>query len=226
MSDKQLILVVEDEPELAKLVEEYLQAANYQCKVILDGLEAEQWLNENEPDLIILDIMLPGKDGISLCKDIRGKRNTPIIMATAKVEEIDRLIGLELGADDYLCKPYSPRELVARTKAVLRRANSEAIEGEPLLIDPETHSVKFGKQSISLTAIELRLLEFLHKEPGKIFSRQQLMDNIYNDYRIVSDRTVDSHVKKLRKKIHEVDPSLELIHSIYGVGYKFEYPHD
>lgn len=220
------ILIVEDEPDLAKLIEEYIESAGFTAHTIHNGLVAEQWLKENNADLIILDLMLPGKDGISLFKDIRATKNTPIIMATAKVEEIDRLIGLEIGADDYLCKPYSPRELVARVKAVLRRSNAEDEANDNLRINADTHSVHINNVAVSLTAIELRLLEFLHNEPGKIYSRQQLMDNIYNDYRIVSDRTVDSHIKKLRKKIHDAAPGLELIHSIYGIGYKFEYQND
>lgn len=220
------VLIVEDEPNLASLLEDYLHAANLDSQVILDGLEAQRWLEQNTCDFIILDLMLPGLDGVSLCRWIRQSSQVPIMMATAKVEEIDRLLGLEIGADDYLCKPYSPREVVARVKAILRRSemqSSDNIELKTVKIDLDRLSVDIGGTKVLLTAIEMRLFELLFKDPGKIFSRQYIMDNIYNDYRIVSDRTVDSHIKKMRRKLHDADPDVMLIHSIYGAGYKYEY---
>jgi len=171
--------------------------------------------------------MLPGKGGLDICKDIRKHNQTPIIITTAKVEEIDRLVGLELGADDYICKPYSPREVIARIKTVLRRTEINDSEQDntstpAITIDMDKLQLVVNQSAIELTKIELNLFRLLYDEPGKIFSRQSILDNIYHDYRIVSDRTVDSHIKKLRKKLHEGLPSSDLIKSIYGVGYKFE----
>lgn len=220
------ILIVEDEPDLSALLDEYLVSAGYTTTAIMNGDEANTWLKKNQTDLILLDLMLPGMDGINICKEFRKFSNIPIIMLTAKVEEIDRLVGLELGADDYICKPYSPREVVARTKAVLRRSNSkheDTHDSESTFsIDKDSLSVSLNKKQIKLTSIEISLLSLLHGQPGRIFSRQYIMDHIYSDYRVVSDRTVDSHIKKLRKKLHEVEPTLDLIHSIYGAGYRFE----
>jgi two-component system response regulator BaeR len=186
--------------------------------------------------LILLDLMLPGTDGLSLCRQLRSGppeiAGTPIIMTTARVEEIDRLLGLELGADDYLCKPYSPRELVARVKAVLRRslAPRQGLEDEgsrgsvagPLELVPDKLRVRAEGREVTLTAVEFALLETLTRSPGRIYSRERLMDAIYPDQRIVSDRTIDSHVKKLRRRLDELLPGRELVHSVYGVGYRFE----
>jgi two-component system response regulator BaeR len=221
------ILIVEDEPDLARVLQEYLRSAGFQTHILSNGTEAEAWVKTENPNLIILDLMLPGKNGIDICKDIRMHSLIPIIITTAKVEEIDRLLGLELGADDYICKPYSPREVVARVKTVLRRFNSGSVkesDSKTLLIDIDTDKLhlNIGDASIELTQIELNLFRLLYSEPGRIFSRQHILDNIYHDYRIVSDRTVDSHIKKLRKKLHDALPQYELIRSIYGVGYKFE----
>lgn len=220
-----VILIVEDEPELAKLLEEYLAAAGFQSLVIANGIEADNWLQTNTPLLILLDIMLPGRDGMDICKNFRRRSQVPVIMVTAKVEEIDRLLGLELGADDYICKPYSPREVVARVKAVLRRYElnqSDTPPSNPVILDEHSHGVTLNGQTITLTSIEFRLLKILHDNPGRIFSRQHLMDNIYTDYRVVSDRTVDSHIKKMRKKLQVAYPDAEIIRSVYGAGYKYE----
>jgi len=221
------ILIVEDEPDLAQLMQDYLMAADYTCHILYRGDEVESWLESNAADLILLDLMLPGKNGIDICKDIRGggkNATIPIIMATAKVEEIDRLLGLELGADDYVCKPFSPREIVARVKAVLRRLqNPTAAHSDPgVLLNEDNQQVTINGQTTELTTIEFSLFKLLYNEPGKIFSRQFIMDNIYSDYRVVSDRTVDSHVKKLRKKLQDLAPDQDLIHSVYGAGYKYE----
>lgn len=226
---KSQILIVEDEPDLASLLGQYLENAGFDVKIIADGLIADSWIRQNKPDLIVLDLMLPGKSGLDICKDLRTSDATPIIMTTAKVEEIDRLLGLELGADDYICKPYSPREVVARVKTVLRRfyqTETEKLESDSIVkIDHDRLIITINSRDIELTPIEMNLFCLLFESPGKIFSRQLILENIYSDYRIVSDRTVDSHIKKLRKKIHEILPEHDIIKSIYGVGYKYEpYP--
>jgi two-component system response regulator BaeR len=219
----QQILIVEDEPQLAHLLEDYLEQSGYRTAIIHDGSQVTQSIRGQEPDLVLLDVMLPGVDGLTLCREIREFSHIPVIMVTARVEEGDRLRGLELGADDYICKPFSPRELVARVKAVLRRSTEGFGSIPPTLkIDETRFRAELHGKDLDLTAVEFQLLKILSSDPGRIFSRSQLMDQIYNDHRIVSDRTIDSHVKKLRKKIASVSPDEELIHSIYGVGYKFE----
>ncbi len=225
MSKRQqkLVIIVEDEPQLSALMSEYLQQADYATDIIDNGLQVVSAVKEFQPALILLDLMLPGKDGMSICRDIRSFSKVPIIMVTARVEEIDRLLGLELGADDYICKPFSPREVVARVKTVLRRSDDDnALFTKDIQLDEATYKVAIRGQSMELTAVEFQLMKILLSEPGRIFSRNQLMDGIYHDHRIVSDRTVDSHIKKLRKKIGRLDPVHEYIHSVYGVGYKYE----
>lgn len=225
---KPLILIVEDEVRLAALVADYLMAAGFRTHIIGDGSEVLEWVSDQAPDLILLDLMLPGKDGLSLCRELRARGQVPIIMTTARVEEVDRLLGLELGADDYICKPYSPRELVARVRAVLRRSQpaTQASDGgagrSPIELLADQLRVRAGDREIALTAVEFALLATLHQAPGRIFSRERLMDRIYQDHRIVSDRTIDSHVKKLRRRLAELLPERELIHSVYGVGYRYE----
>lgn len=224
-----LICIVEDEPELAQLVDDYLQAGGFATLQFHRGDDADAWLSEHRADLILLDLMLPGLDGLDVCKAQRARSATPIIMMTAKVQEIDRLLGLELGADDYVCKPFSPRELVARVKAVLRRSHSNPLQppdGSPpaVLLDEHAQRVTLFGKAIELTAIEFKLFSLLFSHPGRIFSRQYILDNIYQDYRVVSDRTVDSHIKKLRKKLDSPEISTDLIRSVYGSGYKYEAP--
>ena len=222
--DKPMILIVEDEPKLAQILKDYLVQSGFDTHHIENGLEVENWVSEHNPALILLDLMLPGKGGIDICKGVRGFSHVPIIMITAQVEEVDRLLGLELGADDYICKPYSPREVVARVIAVLRRSQplgqnhiSKAIE-----LDELRFKAIIKGQELVLTPVEFQLLNILFNGQGRIYSREQLMDHIYQDNRVVSDRTIDSHIKKLRKRIAEVLPDTEIIHSVYGVGYKFE----
>ena len=220
----QNILIVEDEPKLASLLSDYLQQSGFDTEKIGDGLAVEGWVKDNRPDLILLDLMLPCKDGIEICKAIRGFSGVPIIMVTARVEEVDRLLGLELGADDYICKPFSPREVVARVKAVLRRqqgaATSPLMQG--IVLDESRYKASIAGHELILTAVEFQLLNILFTGQGRIYSREQLMDHIYSDNRVVSDRTIDSHIKKLRKRISEAVPDKEIIHSVYGVGYKLE----
>jgi two-component system, OmpR family, response regulator BaeR len=221
----QSILIVEDEEKLAALLGEYLKQSGFDSDWIAEGHAVVARVREQLPDLILLDLMLPGRDGLEICKEIRSFSAVPIIMITARVEEIDRLLGLELGADDYICKPFSPREVVARVKTVLRRAGDHQTPATGgLTLDPERFRAELHGQELELTAVEFKLLHFLFQNAGRIYSRSQLMDRIYSDQRIVSDRTIDSHIKKLRKKISAADPDQELIHSIYGVGYKFEAP--
>lgn len=229
-SNQQTVLIVEDEEKLAQLLSDYLSFNQYNTHSIDHGDEVISWLKANPVDAILLDLMLPGKDGLTLCKEIRQFSETPILITTAKVEEIDRLLGLELGADDYICKPYSPREVVARVKAVLRRSTSISTSAsstqtdieEPFSIDESRLSISFIDQTLIFTAIEFQLLQKLAIEPGRIYSRSQLMDTMYNDHRIVSERTIDSHIKKLRKKLADHYPQHDFIHSIYGAGYRFD----
>jgi len=220
----QHVLIVEDETKIASLLNDYLTQSGFETAVIHDGSEVEDWLENNSTSIMLLDLMLPGKAGIDICKDVRKDSSLPIIMITAKVEEIDRLLGLELGADDYICKPFSPREVVARVKTVLRRTEtSENLSEKGLVLDQNTYKATIDGQNLNLTAVEFQLLKVLSDQPGRIFSRSVLVDKIYNDGRVVSDRTIDSHIKKLRKKIAEQLPDVELIHSLYAVGYKFEW---
>jgi len=217
------ILIVEDEPKLASLVADYLKASGYEPHCIENGLEVVSWVRSNQPDLIVLDLMLPGRGGLEICKEIRTFSDLPIIMVTARVEEVDRLIGLEAGADDYLCKPFSVRELVARVKALLRRPRTEGFsKNSSLVIDEESHKVSLDGKDIDLTPVEFRLLAALAAEPGRVFSRDGLLEKLYADHRVVTDRTVDAHVKNLRRKLEEIRPGSDLVRSIYGVGYKLE----
>ena len=219
------ILIVEDEIKLANLMSDFLTSHHYQTHLIHHGDEVLSWLKSNKPSVILLDIMLPGQSGIELCKAIRKFSNVPIIMVSAKVEEIDRLLGLELGADDYICKPFSYAELVARVKAILRRVNTTK---EPLnnamTLDESTYSVNYKNSSIELTNFEFQLFKPLYSNPNRIYSRDSLMDTMYADQRIVSHRTIDSHIKKLRKKLDEVTQTDSVIQSVYGVGYRFVHP--
>jgi two-component system, OmpR family, response regulator BaeR len=217
------ILLVEDEPKLASLVGDYLQAAGYAWHWVADGRDAVAAAKTEDPDLILLDLMLPGRDGLDICRELRGFSDVPIIMLTARVEEIDRLLGLELGADDYMCKPFSPREVVARVKAILRRARAGTEHNHASLrINEDTHSAVFHGTALELTPVEFRLLKTLAASPGRVFSRDRLLDNLYLDHRVVTDRTVDSHIKNLRRKLEQAAPGQEPIRSIYGVGYKLE----
>lgn len=226
-----MILVVEDEPKIAALLDEYLRGpGGYTTQLLQHGDEVMPWLEQNTADLVILDLMLPGKDGLELCRFIRRTSDLPIIMLTARAEEIDRLLGLELGADDYICKPFSPREVVARVRAVLRRANLKAdradiirtptLQESGLRIDPERYQAWLGGTELKLTPVEFSLLRSLTAQPGRVFSRDQLMNEMYSDYRVVTDRAVDSHIKNLRRKLQAAAPDTDLIESVYGVGYR------
>ena len=223
MNPSPTILVVEDEPKLAALVADYLKAASYEAHCLENGLEVVPWVKRHAPDLMVLDLMLPGRGGLDICREVRAFSDLPIIMVTARVEEVDRLIGLEAGADDYLCKPFSVRELVARVKALLRRPRSAALPKEsPLVLDESRHAALLDGKALDLTPVEFRLLAALAAAPGRVFSRDALLEKLYADHRVVTDRTVDAHVKNLRRKIDEIRPGADLVRSIYGVGYKLE----
>lgn len=222
MTSKTHILVVEDEPKLASLVRDYLVAGGFEASILEQGVGAVEWIREHQPAAILLDINLPGLDGLSICREVRAFSDVPILLVTARVEEIDRLLGLELGADDYICKPFSPREVVARVRAVLRRSNPATARPSPAVeLDEDRFEARIHGQALNLTPVEFRLLGKLASQPGRVFSRDQLIGALYADHRVVSDRTVDSHVKNLRRKLSDLgyDP----ISAVYGVGYRFEW---
>lgn len=229
MTEKPHIIVIEDETTLAGVIKDYLVDADMKVTLLHDGTAAVQTILGVQPDLVVLDIMLPGKDGITICREVRAQSEVPIIMETAKVDEIDRLLGLELGADDYLCKPFSPRELVARVKAVLRRTRvvgsneaSDTSENDRLQLDEEKWLTKLDGTSINLTRREFQLLLVLQKSAGRVYSRAQLLDAVFHDDADVFDRTIDSHIKNLRQKLKQVASDFDPIRSVYGVGYAYE----
>lgn len=215
------IYIVEDEHELAGLVADYVRTAGFTPTVFADGGVALQALRKHTPALVVLDLMLPGLDGLSVCRAVRGFSDVPVVMVTARVEEIDRLLGLEAGADDYVCKPFSPRELVARIKAILRRTGHNA-QASPVAIDEAAHRAEIHGKPLDLTPTEFALLAALARRPGQVFSRAQLLDLAFGDSMDVTDRAIDSHIKNLRRKIEAVAPGAEPIHSIYGLGYRFD----
>ncbi|WP_085677627.1 MULTISPECIES: response regulator [unclassified Pseudomonas] len=216
------ILLVEDEPKLAALVGDYLRAGGHRVDHLDDGLAVIPAIRQGQYDLILLDLMLPGRDGLDICRELRGFSQMPLIMMTARVDEIDRLLGLELGADDYICKPFSPRELVARVKAVLRRSGQQA-PSLGLELDARAFQARYKGVALDLTPVEFRMLAALAARPGQVLSRDQLMNHIYQDHRVVADRTVDSHVKNLRRKLTAVTPGHDPLRSVYGVGYSLEF---
>jgi len=218
------ILIVEDENKIAELLRDYLTAAGFKASCHNRGGHVAGFVKKNPPALILLDILLPDMDGKEICRDIRKFSNIPIIMITAKVEEVDRLIGLELGADDYICKPFSPREVVARVKAVLRRAGGTAaapklVVGD-LSLDETGHRASVGDDILGLTPSEFSLLKVLMTHPDRVFTRAELLDKVLGYQFEGYDRTIDTHIKNLRKKIAEKLPDREIICTVYGVGYK------
>jgi two-component system response regulator BaeR len=218
------ILVVEDEVKIADLLKDYLGKAGFRVSCLARGDETLRKIRSLSPALVLLDLLLPGVDGLTICREIRKFSNVPIIMVTAKVEEVDRLLGLELGADDYICKPFSPREVVARVRAVLRRARPaeapQRLIAGPIMLDENTRQVTIYDAPLSLTPSEFSLLNVLIAHPERVFSRSELLDRVQG-YRFEGyDRTIDSHVKNLRKKIAQRLPDQDVILTIYGVGYK------
>lgn len=224
MFKKNRILIIEDEPALASIIQDYLEQANMTADILYEGSDAVATILATQPDLVVLDIMLPGKDGLQICREVRAHSNVPIILETARVEEIDRLLGLELGADDYLCKPFSPRELVARIKAVLRRTSAPQAGPEDttkLTLDVHRWQAHLLGQPLGLTRREFQLLQVLHNRPGRVFSRSQLLDLVFPDDSAVIDRTIDSHIKNIRMKVKAIAPDFNPIRSLYGVGYAY-----
>ncbi len=218
------ILLVEDEIKIAEVLKDYLVSAGYRVSCLDRGDLVLPYVKQSRPSLILLDIMIPGMNGLDVCRTIRQFSNVPIIMVTAKVEEIDRLLGLELGADDYICKPFSPREVVARVKAVLRRASSadvsRTLTAAELVIIEETRQALAGGNELKLTPCEYSLLKMLMNRPDRIFSRNELINAVQGYDFEGYDRTIDSHIKNLRKKIAKCLPDKEIISTIYGVGYR------
>jgi two-component system alkaline phosphatase synthesis response regulator PhoP len=221
------ILVVDDDPAIVKLVRAYLEQAGYQVLVAYDGNKALHIARHDKPDLVVLDLMLPEMDGWDVCRALRKESEVPVIMLTARVEESDKLVGLELGADDYVTKPFSPRELVARVRTVLRRAQGmpprpERMSAGDIVIDLARHSVEVGGEPRDLTPTEFDLLATLMEDPGRAFTRLQLLESAqgyaYEGY----ERTIDVHIKNLRQKIEEDSGSPRYIKTVYGIGYKFE----
>lgn len=220
----QHILIVEDEERIAEVLKSYLEKADFSVTCIGNGDQVITFVKGHSPDLILLDIMLPGLDGMEVCRAVRKFSDIPILMITARGEELDRILGLELGADDYICKPFSPREVVARVKAVLRRMHPKNDDkkftvGE-LELNLETHQVTIKGQELKLTPIEFGLLKALIEHPNRVFSRNQLINKVQGYTFEGYDRTVDTHIKNLRKKISDMMPDKEIISSVYGVGYR------
>jgi two-component system, OmpR family, response regulator BaeR len=219
------VLVVEDDATIVQLLLDYLRNEGFEATSYENGQEALDAIVRTQPSLVILDIALPGLDGISVCREIRKFSDLPILMLTARIDEVDRLLGLNTGADDYVCKPFSPREVMARVRALMRRVEGK-VTGSPQLwqIDDEALRISWRSQTLPLTALEFRMLRLLLSQPGRVFSRAQLLDCAHADLRDVSDRAVDSHVKNLRRKIEAREPGVNYIASIYGVGYRFDPP--
>jgi DNA-binding response OmpR family regulator len=222
------ILVVEDERMVAEVVERYLRRDGYDVSVVHDGVEACEAYEKALPDLVVLDLMLPKMDGMEVCRRIRSAGDTPIIMLTARAEELDKLLGLGLGADDYVTKPFSPRELVARVRTVLRRAgrtpvaNSDILRYGELRIDRRGRSVENGGRRVDLTAREFDLFYYLASHPGQVFSREQLMDAVW-DYTYAGDaETVTVHMRRLRTKVETDASRPRFLKTVWGVGYKFD----
>jgi two-component system response regulator BaeR len=217
------ILVVEDDPVLATLLRETLEDEGFAIDVLDEGQGVAAWVRAYQPAAVLLDLVLPGKDGFAICREIRAFSTVPLIMVTGRVDEIDRLSGLDLGADDYICKPFQPREVAARLRALLRRAIEwrEVTPGSPLAIDEACFEARWNGVRLELTPVEFRLLVVLARHRGQVYSRARLLDAIYVDDHIVNDRTVDSHIKNLRRKLNLAWPQNDPIESIYGVGYKF-----
>jgi two-component system, OmpR family, response regulator BaeR len=222
MTSMRRVLVVEDDVKIARLLLDYLRKEGFDAGSVADGRLALQQIEQAPPALVILDLMLPGLDGIGVCRAVREFSDVPILMLTARVDEVDRLLGLDTGADDYVCKPFSPREVMARVRALVRRADGRTVAAAPWAVDEAALRIAWRGQWLALTPLEFRMLRLLLGRPGRVFSRTQLLDVAHADLRDVSDRAIDSHIKNLRKKIEAVDPGCECIASVYGVGYRFD----
>ena len=218
------ILIVEDDVKIAALLADYLEAAGMRTSRVGDGLAAVDFARANPVDLMLLDLMLPGLDGIEVCRRVRTFSQLPIIMLTARIDEIDRLLGLETGADDYVCKPFSPREVVARVRVHLRRTAAAPASVPALLVERATMRILHAGIALPLTPVEFRILAELIEHPDRVYSRQQLLDFAHEDQRDINDRTVDSHIKNIRRKLAARLPDADCLQSVYGVGYRFEMP--
>src|SRR5476649_2682466 len=219
------ILIVEDEPKLAAVMADYLHIEGFETTSISDGAEVIPFIRTTPPSLMLLDLMLPGRNGMDICRELRQFSTLPVIILTARVDEADRLRGLEIGADDYICKPYSPREVVARVKAIIRRCYrpiTAVRTPSPLKIDENRFKASFRDMPLDLTPAEFRLLKILAGAPGQVFSREALLDLLYDDYRVVTDRTIDSHIKNLRRKLESLADDVVFIRAVYGMGYRWE----
>lgn len=220
--DNKSIFLVEDDIDISYAVSQYLARSGFILKSFLDASDVIDSIKKKMPSLVLVDLMLPNQDGITLCGNIREFSTVPIIIITAKTSEKDRLLGFNVGVDDYVCKPFSIKELLARVKAVIHRSESRnIIDVNKLVLYANDFSISYNGQTVHLTLIEFKLLELMHSHPGRIYSRQHIIDRIYNDYRVLSDRTVDSHIRNLRKKLADLGMGNNLIHSIYGAGYKY-----
>lgn len=225
MTPVRRVLVVEDEPRIAQLLVDYLRNEGHDAQALADGQLALSEIRQSPPDLLILDLMLPGLDGVSLCRAVRQFSAVPILMLTARVDELDRILGLNSGADDYVCKPFSPREVMARVQAMLRRAEGRLAPSERAwTLDDAGLRIAWRGQWLSLTPLEFRMLRHLLSQPGRVFSRAQLLESAHADLRDVSDRAIDTHVKNLRRKLQAVRAEDDCIASVYGVGYRFDAP--
>jgi len=219
------VLVVEDDRKISELLLNYLRASGYVTQAAYDGPEAVRQIQHQAPDAVILDWMLPGLDGIGVCKAVRDFSDVPILMLTARVDEVDRLLGLDTGADDYVCKPFAPREVIARIRALLRRAEGRVkASPKPWLIDDASFRITWRGQALALTRIEFMMFRLLLSRPGRVYSRDQLLGSVHDSQRDISDRAIDTHIKNLRKKVLAVDPEGDCIASVYGVGYRFDVP--
>lgn len=217
------VLVVEDDAKIAQLLLDYLRSDGFDAESVADGRLAVRRIEQSAPALVILDLMLPGLDGIGVCRAVRAFSDVPILMLTARVDEVDRLLGLDTGADDYVCKPFSPREVLARVRALVRRAQGRLLtDTPPWMIDENGLRIAWRGQWLALTPLEFRMLRLLLSQPGRVFSRAQLLDTVHSELRDVSDRAIDSHIKNLRRKIQTAEPGCDCIASVYGVGYRFE----
>ncbi len=218
------ILVVEDNPDIALQVQRFLEANSFTTHHIVKGDDVIPYVRDHKPDLIVMDLVIPGKDGVTCCAEIREFSNVPIIMLTGKAEEIDRLIGLEAGADDYMGKPFSAAELVMRVQAILRRT-SDHVYFSIFSVDEEKQQLSYKGDIIPLTTLEFSLYNLLFKNPERIYSRQQIIDLVYSNIRDITDRTIDSHIKNIRKKLKQAGIKENIIESVYGAGYRFRLPH-
>ncbi|MCP4755515.1 MAG: response regulator [Proteobacteria bacterium] len=222
------ILIVEDEEKIARVLQEYLEKSDYDVSCLNNGSLVVSHMKKQAPDLILLDVMLPGMDGMEVCKEVRKISTVPIIMVTARVEEVDRLIGLELGADDYICKPFSPREVVARVKSVLRRTQPEnqtsLLAVGSVVLDVNTHRVKIDGGDLELTPSEFGLLKVMMSQPNRVFSRNELLNQVQGYEFEGYDRTIDTHIKNLRRKLAKFLPGKEIIKAVYGTGYRYNDP--